>query len=312
MALDVATTALLTAMAASGAKPLHEQTPDAVRAGAAAAVGMSGPGPDLASVADHQVAVEGGSITVRVYAPESPRAAILFLHGGGWVIGTLDESDALARTLAQKADALVLSVDYRLAPEHRYPTALDDAWEALRWAEAHLADRGDGLPLVLLGESAGGNLAAVVVQRAASTNGPAIAAQVLVYPVTDCDFDRESYVDPENQLMLNREAMIWFWDHYADSTVRTSPGASPIRAEDLSGLPPTIVLTAEHDPLRDEGEEYADRLRQAGVAVESQRFAGQAHGFFSMINVLPGAAAGMDYVVKQLTETLEQAQEVRS
>lgn len=312
MALDEASAAFISAFAASGAKPLHEQSVSDLRAGAAAAARMSPSGPAVSSVVEHSVPVDGGHIAVRAYEPEAPTAAILFFHGGGWVLGTLDESDLLARTLAVRNNALVLSVDYRLAPEHPFPTATNDAWASLLWAAEHLAAREDGLPLVLLGESSGANLAAVVAQRAQREGGPRILSQVLLYPAMDCDVDRPSYLDPANQLTLSRDAMMWFWDHYADGDQRTDPAASPLRADDLTGLPPAVIVTAEHDPLRDEGEEYADLLRSAGVAVEHRRFHGQIHGFVGMLGVLPGAAAGMDYLAEHIGASVKGNEGVRS
>jgi acetyl esterase len=169
---------------------------------------------------------------------------------------------------------------------------------------------GGGVPLVVMGDSAGGNLSAVVAQKARGAGGPKIASQVLIYPVTDADLDNDCYTDPENQLLLTRESMVWFWDHYApDPASRLNPDASPNRATDLTGLAPAIVLTAEHDPLRAEGEAYAERLRDAGVPVELCRFPGQMHGFFTMVGLLPGSASGIAYVTEQLERQLgEQAE----
>ena len=299
MAVDEATSALLAQMAQSGMKPLHEMTPEEARGFGGALREMYGPGPEVGAVTEHSVPADGGTIGVRAYAPAGPaRALIVYYHGGGWVIGAPDEFDTLARQMVDRTGAAVALVDYRLAPEHRYPVAAQDAWAALRWADAHLEElAGSRVPLIVAGDSAGGNLSAIVVQRAKATGGPDISLQVLVYPVTDCDLDNASYTDPANQLLLSRDAMIWFWDHYApDPQDRENPDASPLRAADLSGLPPAVVLTAEHDPLRDEGEAYADRLREAGVPVQHQRFAGQMHAFFTLVNVLPGAADGLDYV----------------
>ncbi|MEJ2867707.1 alpha/beta hydrolase [Actinomycetospora sp. OC33-EN08] len=304
MALDDATTAFLATMAESGMPPLHEMSPAQARGLGSALLEMYGPGPEVGQVVDHTVPVEGGTITVRAFTPRSdPRAVIVYYHGGGWVIGALDEFDTLARQLVDRTGATVMLVDYRLAPEHRYPTAAEDAWAALRWVEAQTVEL--GVPLVVAGDSAGGNLSAIVTQRAKAEGGPSLAAQVLVYPVTDADVDNASYTDPANQLMLSRESMVWFWDHYApDATTRSNVDASPLQAPDLSGLPPAIVLTAEHDPLRDEGEAYAEKLRAAGVPTVHRRFDGQMHGFFTMVTLLPGAAAGMDYVVEQLEQYL--------
>lgn len=307
MALDQATTALLEAMAALGLKPLHEQTPAEARGRMAAMRGEQAPGPDMASVRDLRVKASGGFVPVRVLTPVSePRGVIVYYHGGGWVIGSLADFDKLGRILAQRTGCAVLLADYRLAPEYRFPTAVDDSWAVLRWADERRAElaRPDA-PLIVAGDSAGGNLSAVMAQRAKAAGGPRIALQVLVYPVTDCDLESTSYRDPANQLMLSRESMIWFWDHYApDPEARLHPDAAPLRNADLLRLPPAVVLTAEHDVLRDEGELYATRLLKAGVPVRHQRFTGQMHGFFTMVDILPGAAAAMDYVAAAIEEHL--------
>jgi acetyl esterase len=308
MALDEATSNLLAEMAASGMKPLHEMTPAEARGLGSMLCEMYGPGPEMARVSEESIPTpDGASITARILVPsESPTAVIVYLHGGGWVIGALDEFDTLGRQLAQRTGAAVVLVDYRLAPEHRYPAAAEDAWTGVTWVAERVEDiAGTRVPLIVAGDSAGGNLTAIVTQRAKAEGGPEIALQVLVYPVTDADVDNATYVDPENQLMLTRESMIWFWDHYTpDASVRSNPDATPINGADLSDLPPAVVLTAEHDVLRDEGEAYAERLREAGVPVEQQRFAGQMHGFFTMVNVLPGAAAGLEYAAGHIDRHL--------
>jgi len=308
MAIDEATAGFLSQLAESGAKPLHEMTPEEARGFTAALRDLFGPGPQVRKAYDQQVATpDGGQITVRVLVPEGEiRALVVYYHGGGWVIGNIEESDHLTRKLANGLQAAVVNVDYRLAPEHRYPTAADDAWTALQWASEHAAEiAGTVVPLVVMGDSAGGNLSAVVAQKARDAGGPEITSQVLVYPVTDADLDNDTYTDPANQLLLSRESMIWFWDHYApDPASRLNPDASPNRAADLTGLAPAIVLTAEHDPLRAEGEAYADRLRDAGVPVELRRFPGQMHGFFTMVGLLPGSAAAIAYVTEELDRAL--------
>jgi acetyl esterase len=308
MALDEATAGFLTQMAATpGAKPLHEMTPDEARGLGGMLRDLYGPGPDVASAREHAVPGPGGDVPVRVLVPHgTPRAVIVYYHGGGWVIGNIDEYDTLGRQLAVATSSAVVMVDYRLAPEHRYPAAADDSWAALQWAGRNVDEiAGSRVPLIVAGDSAGGNLSAIVAQRAQAEGGPELAMQVLVYPVTDADVDTPSYVDPANQLLLSRDSMIWFWDLYApDPASRRNVDASPLRAADLAGQPPAAVLTAEHDPLRDEGEAYAQRLRDAGVPVEHRRFDGQMHGFFSMVNVLPGAATGMAYVAEQIDRQL--------
>ncbi len=308
MAIDQATAGFLAQLADVGAKPLHEMTPPEARSLFGTLLDLSGPGPAVATCYDEQVATPDGSqFGVRVLVPAGDvRALVVYYHGGGWVIGSIDEYDAVGRVLANALRTAVVMVDYRLAPEHRYPVAANDAWTALQWAYAHAAEIAAGhVPLIVMGDSAGGNLAAVVARRAVAEGGPQLAAQVLVYPVTDADLDNGTYTDPENQLMLTRDSMIWFWDHYVpDPADRANPDASPLRAADLSGLPPAIVLTAEHDVLRAEGEAYAGRLREAGVEVEHKRFPGQMHGFFTMVNVLPGCSEAVTYVTEQLDSRL--------
>jgi acetyl esterase len=309
MALDDATVGFLTQLAESGAKPLHELTPEEARAFMAMLRALFGPGPDVEKVYDVQLpTTDGHSFAVRVLVPAGEiRALIVYYHGGGWVIGNIDEYDNLARTLATGLQAAVVNVDYRLAPEHRYPAAADDAWTALTWAADQMAEIAGGpVPLIVMGDSAGGNLSAVVAQKARDAGGPELAAQVLIYPVTDADLDNATYIDPENQLMLTRESMIWFWDHYApDAASRANPDASPLQAANVADLAPAIVLTAEHDVLREEGEMYAERLRAAGVPVAHRRFPGQMHGFFTMVSLLPGSADGIAYVTEQLSVYLE-------
>ncbi|MFB4280539.1 MULTISPECIES: alpha/beta hydrolase [unclassified Nonomuraea] len=303
MSLDHATTRFLQEMAAAGGAPLHESTPEEARTVSAALSEMYGKGPDVERVEEVTIPAEdGASFPARVLVPsESPRGVIVYYHGGGWVLGTIDEFDTLGRELAARTGCAVVLVGYRLAPEHRYPTAARDAYAALLWSAARLP----GLPIVVAGDSAGGNLAAVVTRRARDEGGPAIALQVLVYPATDCDLDNASYRDPENQLLLTRDTMVWFWDHYVpDPAQRTNPDASPLRAADLSGLPPAVVLTAEHDVLRDEGEAYAERLRQAGVPVEFKRFEGQMHIFFTMVNVLPASADALVMVAAAIERSV--------
>jgi acetyl esterase len=242
---------------------------------------------------------------------ERPRGVIVYYHGGGGVIGGLEDFDRLGRLLAERTGCTVVLVDYRLAPEYRFPTAVDDSWAALRWADefrAELAGPGPGgapAPLIVAGDSAGGNLSAVMTMRARAAGGPAIALQVLVYPVTDCDLEATSYRDPANQLMLSRESMVWFWDHYApEPGARLHPDASPLRSANFAALPPAVILTAEHDVLRDEGELYATRLLKAGVPVRHRRFAGQMHGFFTMVDLLPGAGEALAYVATAIEDHL--------
>jgi acetyl esterase len=301
MALDSATKAFLEQMAAAGGKPLQESTPEEARALGAGLAALLGPAPKMARCEDYEVPVDGGSVTVRVLVPpQGASGVIVYYHGGGWVIASIDEYEPIARKLAERTSCAIVLVNYRKAPEHPYPAAVDDSYAALEWAWANrkqIAGRED-VPLIVAGDSAGGNLSAVMALRAGDRGGPPIALQVLVYPVTDTDVDTPSYVDPENQLLLTREGMIWFIDHYLpDKGRRGEPDAAPLRAANLAGLPPAVVITAEHDVLRDEGEAYARRLEEAGVPVDFKRLAGQMHGFWQLL-MLPGSELGFQRVVK--------------
>lgn len=306
MTLDQATAALLAQVAASGAKPLTELTPAQARRLEASAAGGD-PGPAMANITDMRVRAGGGSVPVRVLTPRSnPRGVIAYYHGGGWVLGGISAFEPLGRHIAARTSCTVVLVGYRLAPEYRFPTAVEDSWAALQWIAGHLTEiAGERVPLLVAGDSAGGNLSAVVAQRALKAGGPAIGLQVLICPVTDCDLNTTSYLDPASQLLLSREVMIWYWDHYAPSQeARTHPDASPLRGTQLAGLPPAVILTAEHDPLRDEGELYATLLMRAGVPVLHRRFAGQMHGFLTMIGLLPGARDGLDFLAAAVEEHL--------
>lgn len=302
MALDDATTALLAELAKAGGPPTAELSPARARSASTALGKLSGAGPQLHAVRDDTIAADDGyDIPVRVYsASDSTRGVIVFFHGGGWVIGSVDQYDALSRRLAQATNCVVVAPDYRLAPEHRFPHAVRDAWDATMWASASWPDE----PLIIAGDSAGGNLAAVVGQRAVAESGPPLALQILVYPVTGHDVNTVSYLDPANQLLLGRDTMIWFWDHYApDPATRLVPEASPLEG-DPAGTPPALVLLAEHDVLRDEGEAYASLMADRGVPVQLTIFEGQMHGFFQLINVLPGAEQAVQAIATHVKTVL--------
>ena len=311
-ALEPVTQALLAQLAETRDPPMHEGTPALARLAGPVFAGMSGRGPEVAAVRNLRLdTADGGKIRVRVLMPdEKPRAVIVYFHGGGWVIGDIDlQYDHVGRDLANRTRSAVVLVNYRKAPEHPFPVALDDSWAGLSWAAEHSAEFAvAGAPLIVAGDSAGGNIAAVMTRWARDRGGPQIDYQALIYPVTDCDFDRPSYVAPQNQLMLSRDTMIWFWGHYLpDASARTDPDASPLRAESLAGLPPALVYVAECDPLRDEGVAYAQALRAAGVSVALEEAAGQMHGYFQMANILPGYQAGMTLVADHIDTFLRKA-----
>jgi acetyl esterase len=277
--------ALLERVDAWGLPPLTELEPDAARAQAARVSELVGAGPELREVEELSIPVSGEAIAGRRYEPGDSTATVVWVHGGGWVISDLDTHDAMCRLLALESGCEVIALDYRRAPEHPFPVPLEDSWEALRWA----AGQRPGRALVLGGDSAGGNMAAVCARRARDLGGPELALQVLVYPVTHCDFTRPSYEQygDSPDTFLRTDEMRWFWDHYvSDPVARTNPEASPLRAGNFSELPPAVVLTAEFDPLRDEGVAYAEALRGAGVPVSHHHYDDMVHGFFARVNLL--------------------------
>lgn len=228
-----------------------------------------------------------GGIPIRIYTPDgsAPFPVLVYFHGGGWVLGSLETHDATCRAVTNAAECVVVSVDYRLAPEHPFPAAVEDCYAATNWVvENPAAVHGDPDQIAIGGDSAGGNLAAVVAQVARDYDGPEIAHQVLIYPVTDHSFDTASYAENADGYFVTKADMEWFWDHYLESPFAgQNPYASPLRARDLSGLPSATVLTCGFDPLRDEGESYADRLEEAGVQVTYRNYDDMIHGFSSML-----------------------------
>lgn len=307
MALDHQSQALLDAMVAGGFRPLREMGVDGCRrmTDDQAAFGR---GPSVETVEDRTV---GGpeAVPVRIYRPTSSTAlpVLVYFHGGGWVMGGLESHDATCRKLAVEAGCAVVSVDYRLAPEHPFPAAIDDAVAVTSWTVEHAAEIGcDGSRMAVAGDSAGGNLAAVVAQIGRDRALP-LVFQLLVYPVIDRRLDRPSMIENGTGYLLERSDMAWFWSLYdADGAATTDPRASPLDASDLHGLPPALVITAEHDPLRDEGEEYGARLQAAGVPTTVTRYPGTFHGFFAMGGLLDAATAAMTAAADALRAAFDQ------
>ncbi|CCE04353.1 putative lipase/esterase [Bradyrhizobium sp. STM 3843] len=296
--LDADAAAVYKAFQEAGRPAYETLTPDEARAYYLAARVVTNPEPpELAEVTQLTIPAPHGAIPARLYRPTTLRQAggfapaLVFFHGGGWVIGDLDSHDVVCRMLAHEAELIVISVDYRLAPEHKFPAAIDDAISATQWVADNAAALGiDPTQLCVGGDSAGGNLAAVVALSARDADGPTIAGQVLIYPATDFAMSHPSHREPETSVLLTHSVIRWFRDHYLTSAADEHDWrASPARAETLAGLPPAYVLTAGADPLRDEGNDYAQRLRDAGVPVTDRFFPGQFHGFFTMGKLLPQA-----------------------
>ena len=295
MPLEPATKAIVDRAADAGAIDFARITPARLRRifmTGLAALDVPGPEVGLDEAEDRTVPGPAGELRVRVYRPPTTGAVpvVVFFHGGGFVIGNVDTHDGTCRTLCRLAQAVVVSVDYRLAPEHRFPAALDDCEAATRWVAAHAAELGaDPGRVGVAGDSAGGNLAAAVTLRARAARQPPLAAQALVYPTVDFTTDRPSVVANGQGYLLSAEAVHWFVGQYLGDHDRADPMASPLLA-DLAGLPPAVVATAEFDPLHDEGGDYASALAAAGVPVTHLDFPGLVHGFLGLGALSPGSA----------------------
>ncbi|WP_313024435.1 alpha/beta hydrolase [Pseudomonas lopnurensis] len=306
MALDAQMTGILAALNARGLPDMSRITATEFRA-AANDKRMARALEPVHSIEDRQIPGPAAAIALRIYHPEAAEALplLVYFHGGGFVLGAIDSHDNLCRALANALPAVVISVDYRLAPEHKYPAAADDAYAATLWAAAHASELGaDPARLLVGGDSAGGNLAAVVSLRARDQGGPAIAHQLLLYPVCDNDLERASYQRIGKGYFIDAEMMGWFWKQYLNSPADADQAyACPLKAESLIGLPSATVLTAEYDPLCDEGEAYAARLAEAGVATHYLHVPGAIHGFLSFL----GAADLSDRTLLATVEAVNAA-----
>jgi acetyl esterase len=296
--LDPDAAAIYKAFQEAGRPAYETLTPPVARESYLAARFVSNPEPpELKSVEPLTIPAPQGSVPARIYTPKILRntnglaPCLVFFHGGGWTIGNLDSHDVVCRKLADEGQLIVISVDYRLAPEHKFPAAIDDAIASTKWIAANSEQLGiDASRLMVGGDSAGGNLAAAVAISARDGNGPAIAAQLLIYPAIDFAMTHPSHSEPETSILLTHSVIRWFRDNYLNGTADVGDWrASPARAKTLIGLPPAYVLTAGADPLRDEGDEYANRLKEAGVPVTYRHFSGQFHGFFTMGKLLQQA-----------------------
>ncbi len=307
MPLDPGLKLVLDQLAANPGPQLHELPVEQARVFFDS---MQLPRPEVkvAEVEDRRVPGPAGEVPVRIYRPDGPATlpGLVYFHGGGWVIGSIETHDGSCRDLANRIGCVVVSVDYRLAPEHPHPAAAEDCYAATKWVSENATALGvDATRIGIAGDSAGGNLAAVVALMARDRGGPALRHQLLVYPVTDADFSRPSYRENAEGYLLTTKAMEWFWGHYVpDPSRREDAYVAPLRAPDLAGLPPAFVLTAEYDPLRDEGEALARRLEQAGVPTRLTRYDGAIHGFFAMGLLSEVARRAVDDAVAELRRAL--------
>lgn len=263
-----------------------------------ARVAIMAPPAKVAAVAERGIAGPGGPLALRIYTPAGtgPFPLMLFFHGSGFVLCSLDTHDGMCRNLCAGIGCVVVSVDYRLAPEHKFPAGPEDCLVATRWAADHAGElNADPTRIMVAGDSAGGNMAAVTALRARDEGGPALCGQLLLYPVTDYHTPgTPSYAANAEGYGLTRDTMVWFWDHYlADAAQAAHPHASPLRATDLGKLPPAFIMSAEYDPLRDEAELYGERLAAAGVAAQVTRRPGMNHGFLFWVGLVDGAGTAM-------------------
>jgi len=298
---------VISQMAEANAPALHEMSPSEGR-DMYRAMNTENTRDAVTSVKDELA----DQIPIRIYNPGNGEVlpCLVYFHGGGWVIGDLETHDHVCRRLANLANCIVVAVDYRLAPEHPYPAPMDDCYTALKWV-AHNADRLNINPtkIAVGGDSAGANLSAVMAIRSRDENGPEICHQLLMYPVTDANFDTASYQENGEGYMLTKAGMEWFWHHYiGNDTDPTLTYVSPIRAADLSQLPAATVITAEFDPLRDEGEAYAERLKDAGNQVTAKRYDGVVHGFFTMADLLEEARDAFEFTANELNKSFAAAE----
>jgi cation diffusion facilitator CzcD-associated flavoprotein CzcO/acetyl esterase/lipase len=285
---------MLDMMAELNLPPIESMPPPAAREFMTAMSSQRAPGPEVGEVVDGTFpGADGQALNYRLYRPstEGPHPVVVYYHGGGWVLGSHDSDDPLCRDLCAQSNSIIVSVDYRHAPEARFPAAADDAFAALVWVAENTSTLG-GIPdqRAVAGWSAGGNLAAVVAQMARDAKGPKIAGQLLLTPVTDSDLSRPSYTENAEERVLTTSLMTWFWDHYVDVTDRANPKVAPLRATTLEDLPPAMIVTCEFDPLRDEGAAYADALARAGVPVNHLRARGHIHTSIPAVDMLPSGA----------------------
>ena len=287
MPLDPQVQALLDQMAALNGPPIHTLTPELVRVEIKMQLANAPGEPEpVAQVVNRTIPGPAGEIPVRIYIPagSGPFPALVFFHGGGWVICDLDTHDSLCRSLCNGAGCVVVSVDYRLAPEHKFPAAPEDCYTATQWVAGHAAEiNAKPGKIAIGGDSAGGNLTAVVAQMVRDQGGPRLALQLLIYPATDFTFDGPSIHENGQDYFLTIDDMNWFTSYYLNSDAdKKNPLASPMQSANLRDLPPALVITAEYDPLRDEGEAYGKRLKEAGVPITLSRYNGVIHGFLSL------------------------------
>jgi len=310
MPLDLQAQDFLRRLAAANLPSFQEQTVAQLRAQMNMSTHFLGELPRVAHVEDRRIPGPEGTLRVRTITPQAagrgPLPVVVYFHGGGWVLGNIESHEGISRALANAGGVIVVTVDYRLAPEHRFPAAAEDAYAATRWAAEHAAGfGGDPRRIAVAGDSAGGNLAAVTCLMARDRGGPRVDFQVLLYPITDYNINTGSYTAFADGFFLTRSEMAWYWEHYVEKAEdRRHPHASPCREADLGRLPPALLITAEFDVLRDEAEAYARHLQAAGGAVKLRRYDGMIHGFIRRYPFFDQGRAAIAEIGRELRTAL--------
>ena len=309
MALHSQTAAFLETMARAKTPSLESLPIEVTRRALLIGAGVDPNPPELAKT-ENQIVIrpDGTEMPVRIHVPNGagPFGVCLYFHGGGWALNSIETHDALVKRLAAESGCVFVNVEYRLAPEHKYPAAIEDAYTAVKWVHDRASELGcDPNRIAVSGDSAGGNLAAVVCLMSRDRGGPKIAYQALIYPITDCDFQRASYLENGEGYFLTRQEMKWFWDLYVSSPEQMrEPYASPLLSPSLRDLPPALILTAEYDPLRDEGEAYAQALQAAGVKTLLRRYDGVIHAFMRRFQQFDTAHVAIRDVADELKKAI--------
>lgn len=311
MSLHPVLVKMLAAAREAGRPAIAACTPAHARAVLSSSCAALGAGPEVGAVSDLTVPARASPMRARLFRPDGDaQGLIVYVHGGGWVIGALPDFDALSRNLVARSGCALLLIDYRLAPEHRFPAGLEDVEDAIRWAAAQRRQlAGEDVPLVVAGDSAGANLATVAVRSMAAQ--VQVALQLLFYPVADCDTETRSYREHAEGLFISRADMLWFYRHYAPEQAWSDPRISPLRAKELAGSPPAWIAVAEYDVLHDEGVAYAARLEQAGVPVQLRRYEGMGHGFARMMNFVDTADRALDDAAAAIRKHCRDTQVIR-
>ncbi|MGG0720335.1 alpha/beta hydrolase [Robertmurraya massiliosenegalensis] len=308
MPLDPVAKYMLEQVQAMNAPRVYELTPEQARQSGDMSA-LAGEPEEVGKVEDKLIPGPAGDIPVRIYTPEGQGLfpALIYYHGGGWTIGNLDSVDVPCRLITNRAECVVISVDYRLAPEHKFPAPLEDAYATAKWTAEHGESISvDPTRIAVGGDSAGGNLAAAVTLMAKEKGGPTLSFQLLVYPNTNYAFDTATHLEFGEGYLLTNKELEWFWNHYLrNEDDGKNPYTSPLLAEDLSGLPPALVITAEYDQLREEGEAYGNRLKEAGVPVEIIRYDGMLHGFFWMPKIYKQGLEAIEQSSRALKEAFQ-------